>query len=185
MKKNRIWIYIIVLLAFIGINKLVYDYLNDNYQANNQLVNEKKQEEETNPAVDFIVKDVNGYNVRLSSQFGKPIVLNFWASWCPNCAQQLIGMQNLYDEYDESVIFFMVNVTDGVKETITDGKDYITDKGYTFPVYYDINLDASSAYGASSIPITYLIDHDGNIVAYGRGTLKEEVIRSYLDDLVE
>lgn len=185
MKKNRIWIYIIVLLAFIGVNKLVYDYLNDNYKDNNQLVEETEQEQEVSPAMDFIVKDVNGYNVRLSSQFGKPIVLNFWTSWCPNCAEQLVGMQNLYEEYEDRVTFFMVNVTDGVKETITDGKEYIADKGYTFPVYYDINFQASSTYGASSIPITYLIDADGNIAAYGMGTLNEEVIKSYLDGLVE
>ncbi len=184
MKNKKVWIYLIVLVAFIAINKLVYDYLNQRYQDNNQLQTENN-DNEVSPAVDFMVKDTNGYNVRLSSNYGKPIILNFWASWCPNCAQQLIGMQNIYDEYGEDVNFFMVNVTDGQKETISDAKDYINDKGYTFPVYFDINLEASIAYNANTIPITYLIDADGNIAAYGKGTLSEELIKNYLDDLVE
>ncbi|MEA5017796.1 MAG: TlpA disulfide reductase family protein [Erysipelotrichaceae bacterium] len=184
MKNKKIWVYVIVLLAFVGINKLVYDYLNTNYKDNNQLIVDET-ESKVNPAPDFLVKDVNGYNVRLSNSYGKPIILNFWASWCSNCAEQLEEMQSLYDRYQDDVVFFMVNVTDGKKETTTKAKAYINENGYTFPIYFDINNEASIAYRASAIPMTFLIDQQGNLVSYGKGIISEDTISFNIDKLME
>ena len=190
MKAQTKWLLLLVLLIVVLVGGgMVYQQLKDQYQVDNLQTATPSEEdhssEEKMAIPNFELQDWEGNPVEFSSFLGKPVIINFWASWCPNCAEQLVVMQSIYEEYEDRVTFFMVNVTDGVKETITDGKDYIADKGYTFPVYYDINLQASSAYGASSIPITYLIDADGNIAAYGMGTLNEEVIKSYLDGLVE
>ncbi|MEA5027176.1 MAG: TlpA disulfide reductase family protein [Erysipelotrichaceae bacterium] len=189
MRKRKIIIYVIVLVGFVVINKIAYDYLDKNYVPDSQIVEETAETDgestDPTPAVDFTVKDTAGKDVKLSSFYGKTIILNFWASWCSNCAKQLVIYQNLYADYGEDVVFFMVNVTDGVKETNKSAKEYIDDKGYTFPVYFDEDFEASLAYGATAIPMTYIIDKDGNLAAYGKGTISEESLRSYLTSLSE
>ena len=68
----------------------------------------------------------------------------------------------------------VVNLTDGYSETVETAQGYIGEQGYTFPVYFDTEQDAAYAYYVTSIPTTYFIDAQGNIVAYGQGSLSEE-----------
>ena len=70
--------------------------------------------------------------------------------------------------------FLMVNVTDGKQETISSAKKFIEDSGYDFPVFYDTELDAATAYGASGLPMTVFIGKDGKLVTYARGMLSAE-----------
>ena len=68
----------------------------------------------------------------------------------------------------------MMNMTDGYQETVSSANDFIKDKGYTFPVFYDSNLEAAKAYSVYSIPATYFIDAEGYIIAWGSGALSAE-----------
>jgi len=186
--KKKVLIYILVLGLFIVVNKVVYDYLNANYKSENLVAAETadQQAEETselNPAVDFTVTDLDGNDVTLSSFYGKPIVLTFWASWCSNCATQMPDFQSVYDEYGEDVVFFMVNVTDGSKETLKTAKAYIIKHEYTLPFYFYESLEASIAYSANAIPVTYIIDKDGYLLARGQGTISADVLSQYLDNI--
>lgn len=186
--KKKLLLYILALVLFIVINKVVYDYLNANYKSENLVTTETddQQAEETtelNPAVDFTVTDMDGNDVTLSSFYGKPIVLTFWASWCSNCASQMPDFQSVYDDYGEDVVFFMVNVTDGSKETIESAQAYITKNGYTLPFYFDESLEAAIAYGANAIPVTYIIDKDGYLIARGQGAISADILSQYLDSI--
>ena len=131
------------------------------------------QEEIDYSAPDFTVVDADGNKVRLSDFFGKPIVLNFWASWCHYCKEEMPAFDAAYKEHPE-VTFLMVNVTDGRSETMESAKAYIRDGGFAFPVYYDTELDAASTYGASGLPMSVFIDADGNLVTYATGMLTAE-----------
>ena len=71
----------------------------------------------------------------------------------------------------------MVNMTDGSWETVETAKAFLADSGYSFPVFYDVNYDAAITYGVSSIPTTYFIDAEGNLVAYGRGAMSAETLQ--------
>lgn len=115
-------------------------------------------------APDFTVKDADGNSVSLSDFHGKPVVINFWASWCGYCTDEMPVFQEVYENYGEQVAFMMINLTDGSRETLDSAKGFIEDEGYTFPVYFDTELEAAHAYETYSIPVTFFIDANGDLV---------------------
>lgn len=117
-------------------------------------------------AYDFTVYDKDGNPVKLSDMKGMPVVLNFWASWCPPCKAEMPDFDEIAKQYEGKVAFMMVNLTDGQSETQSSAQAFIDSMGYTFPVYFDLDSDAAYAYGIQSIPNTFFIDSDGNLVAY-------------------
>ena len=137
----------------------------------------KEPEEPENPAPDFTMIDMNGKEVKLSELRGKPVVLNFWASWCIYCVQEMPDFEEYYKLMGDEIHFVMLNtLSDG--ETLSTAKKFISDKGYTFPVYFDEEGLASYMYGASSgIPRTYFIDAKGNLVAHAPGMLDAEILK--------
>ena len=122
-------------------------------------------------APDFTVQDWEGNMVKLSDFFGTPIVLNFWASWCPPCKAELPDFDDACKKYEGKVTFLMVNMTDNQMETVEVAKDFIKTYGYDFPVYFDVNYEAAMADGVRSIPQTYFINAEGELVATATGMI--------------
>lgn len=139
--------------------------------------NDAQTEEEVGYyAPDFTVVDAEGIEHKLSDFRGKPVILNFWASWCGPCKSEMPDFEEVYQEYKEEIHFLMVNLTDGYQETVESASKLITGKGYTFPVYFDTKLEAANAYYVYSIPQTFFIDKDGNLVAYAQSAINKEVL---------
>ena len=136
-------------------------------------------------APDFTAEDGEGEEVSLSDMRGKPVVVNFWASWCGPCKSEMPAFEELYQTYGDEIEFMMVNMTDSGRETLKSAKRFVEESGYTFPVYYDTQLSAAMAYGVNSIPATYFIASDGSAVAYGLGALNEASIQKGIDMLLE
>lgn len=157
-------------------------------------------------APDFTVYDADGNKVALSDFKGEPVVVNFWASWCPPCKAELPDFEAAYQEVGikeaadadsaedgtadgadsdsaEAVRFLMVNLTDGQRETLDTAGKFIADEGYTFPVYFDTDLDAAYTYGINSIPMTLFIDADGNVQDYAIGMIDEQTLRSGIEKI--
>ena len=128
-------------------------------------------EQNPNQALDFTVQDWEGNMVKFSDFFGKPIVLNFWASWCPPCKAELPDFDDACKKYDGEVVFLMVNMTDNQMETVEVAKDFIKTYGYDFPVYFDVDYQAAMVYGVRSIPQTYFINAEGEAVATATGMI--------------
>lgn len=136
-------------------------------------------------APDFTVYDVDGMSHKLSDFRGKPVILNFWASWCGPCVSEMPEFQRFYEEYGEEIHFVLVNLTDGHQETVASASSFIQEQGYTFPVYYDTDIDAAMQYGVSAVPVSYFIDAEGYFVAWAQGALSEDMLRQGVDMLLE
>lgn len=132
------------------------------------------------PAPDFTVYDEAGNEVRLSDYLGKPVVVNFWASWCGPCLMEMPEFQEKHLELDGEVQFLMINMTGG-RETVETARDFIAGQGYTFPVLYDTEGDAAVTYGAYALPTTYFIDAEGYAIAQARGAINSETLQAGID----
>ena len=144
-------------------------------------------EEEEVIAPDFTVLDADGTEITLADRLadGKPIVLNFWATWCGPCKSELPAFDKAASEYADRVTFMMLNMTDGYQETVDGVKEFMEDNGYTFPVYFDTNYSAAIPYGANSIPLTYFVTSDGVVIGGYMGAMPEETLYNYLEQLLE
>ena len=131
---------------------------------------------EVYPAVDFTVYDVDGNKVNLFDFKGKPIVVNFWASWCPPCKREMPDFNEVYKEYKNEVVFMMIDLVDGIRETKDKGQKYVKEQGYEFPVYFDTDQDAAYKYWIMSIPTTIFINSEGNIEIGYQGAIDKETL---------
>ena len=132
-------------------------------------------------APDFTVYDAEGNPVQLYDYIGKPLVVNFWASWCGPCQMEMPHFEDKYQELGDEVQFLMINMTDGGRETVDSASAFIAEKGYTFPVLYDTDSNAALTYGAYSLPTTYFIDADGYAVAQAAGAIDADTLQQGID----
>jgi len=111
-------------------------------------------------APDFTLKSRDGKNVRLSDLRGQVVLLNFWASWCGPCRQEMPILDEIHNKY-KSLGFSVlgVNLDAKSKKAI----NYLKDTPVTFPVLYDPKGDVSGQYGVQAMPSTVIIDKDGNV----------------------
>lgn len=132
---------------------------------------EDTSSESKNLAPNFTVYDMEGNEVNLTDFFGKPIIINFWASWCGPCKMEMPDFNEAYETYKDEIEFLMVNMTDGSRETIEVASSFIAESGYTFPVYYDTDYSAAITYSVSSLPTSYFLNAEGELVTYARGAI--------------
>ncbi len=129
------------------------------------------QEKPPVAAPDFTAEDQNGNPVSLSDFIGKPVVVNFWASWCGPCKSEMPAFQQAWETYGKQVEFLLINLTDNNQETVESAKSFLATTEYTFPVYFDTQLSGAMAYGVVGIPATYFIDKEGYVVAGANSAL--------------
>lgn len=168
----------LVMLLIAG--TVIYNFVNKNKEDSFHAVHDEDASESIPENIelvpDFTVYDYDGNKVKLSDYFGKPIVINFWATWCGPCKSEMPGFENLYKKYKDKVVFMMINSSDSREDVSKFLKQY----GYIFPVYYDDTRVAASIYGVSAIPATYVTDKYGQLYGYQIGVLPEEALEGAL-----
>jgi thiol-disulfide isomerase/thioredoxin len=186
---------LIMIVLFIGLlvgAMLLYTLLGKNIDtqllatepAHTQSTDPSTTTEALDSAPDFEVVDRDGTTYRLSDFKGKPVVLNFWASWCGPCKSEMPDFQAAYEKYGDSIHFLMVNLTDGAQESMESASTFMDKTGYTFPVYYDTAGNASMTYGVYSLPTTFFIDAEGHAIAQAVGAIDAETLQRGIDMIV-
>ena len=132
-------------------------------------------------APNFILKDMNGTEHQLSDYKGKGVFLNFWATYCGPCKEEMPYMNNVYSEYQsKGVEVLAINI--GEAELLVN--KFIDKYELNFPILYDRNETVTSSYNFIPLPTTFLIDENGKIVDIISGTLTEEDIRKNMDKII-
>lgn len=199
--KTKMILGIVIFVLFIGGAYFAYNTLTDQYKPNNEMAGVRPSENidpqladtssatpETSEdakikAQDFTVTDIDGNEVKLSDFLGKPVVLNFWASWCPPCKSEMPHFDKVNANVKDDVQFLMVDLVDGQRETVEKGKEYVASIGYSFPIYFDTTQEAANVYGIMSIPTTIFIDKDGYIVTSYQGAIDEETLLKGIESI--
>jgi len=112
------------------------------------------------PAPDFQLQSLDGQTVSLSGLRGRPVMLNFWATTCPPCRQEMPFFQEVFEDEewrDQGLVILAVNLAEPASRV----REFMEDNGLSFPVLLDTELDVGKMYNASRIPVTYFIDKDG------------------------
>ena len=185
---------VLIALIFVALllgAKRLYDTLGSQVQLDTlatqatQAAEAEGTESEKQLAPDFTVYDLEGNPHKLSDFRGKPVILNFWATWCGYCKMEMPDFDEKYKQYGEDVHFLMVNVTDGNQETVETASAFVAQEGYSFPVYYDTTLEAAMSYPTSGLPVTFIIDAEGAVVAWQQGMMTAENLQKGIDMVLE
>jgi peroxiredoxin len=119
-------------------------------------------------APDFTLRTMAGPNMRLAEQRGRVVMINFWATWCGPCRQEMPQLSKLYDKYRGSGFVLMgVNVDDDVRNAA----EVATKLAVSFPVLLDTDKSVSKLYDLATMPSTVLVDRDGKVRHVHRGYL--------------
>jgi thiol-disulfide isomerase/thioredoxin len=134
------------------------------------------------PAIDFAAQNLEGEWVQLSELRGQPVMINFWATWCPPCRLEMPDFQEAYDAHrDNGLVILAVNQGESegtVRQFFYDEQDF------TYTPLLDKNSEISQGYGIFSFPTTVFVDEAGVVTAVHRGLLPAAQLNAYLADLM-
>lgn len=193
--KGKNWIILGVLLALVGV--ALWTVTQEEQKANMASGNEGKsasaiqckgevRPEEGYCAPNFTLQTVDGQEVELYRNDGKPTIINFWATWCPPCKKEMPYFQKAYNQYKDQLNFIMINETSQEKEE-TKIQDFLEQHRYSFPVALDPLKDKKTVgfdlYGLYGIPATFVVGKDGIILHRMIGGIEEEEIFMLMHEL--
>lgn len=126
---------------------------------------------------DFTLKDINGNKVSLSEYRGEIVVLNFWATWCPPCREEIPDFIEVFDKYKDRGVQFL-----GVSnEDVNTLRDFISEYGINYTVLVD-DAGVMSEWGIDAIPTTFIIDREGQIIDSKVGTMTRDQLENAIED---
>ena len=132
-------------------------------------------------APDITLQNMDGETVSLSDYRGQPVVLNFWATWCAPCREEMPHLQEAYETHrDAGLVVVGVNV----RETREEAQRFLRELGVDFPVLLDPDLAASERYSVTSLPLTFFIDRDGKIRTLVVGGMTKTVLDERLTTIL-
>ena len=195
--KNKLIIIVAFALALTGIVFFVFNKISSKGEdkPKTQIEESKKEEkkEERKPIDDsnfkkvkeFTVYDKDGKKVSISDYKGKPVIINFWASWCVPCKNEIPYFKNIQKEYGEEVEVLMVNITDNVKETKERALEYVEKSDLKdMNVLFDLDEDASKKYKLVGLPSTLFLTENGKVMNEHLGLMDEEELKKNVNKLL-
>lgn len=167
---NRLFLF--ASLLWLGVLQISASYLLagekqlSNKGINYKLVSNLQEMKDKSPSPDFTLPNLGGEKVSLKDFRGKLLMLNFWASWCVPCRDEMPAMERLYQRYkDRGFVILGVNLQDNKKSAVA----FVKELKITFSIAFDPNGEVGLLYGAWGLPATYLIDANGIALARAWG----------------
>jgi len=134
------------------------------------------------PAPDFTLTTFEGAKLSMADLRGKPVVLNFWASWCPPCRVEAPLLEQTWRTYkDHGVVFIGVDIQDKLEDALA----YIREFAVTYPNGPDPTGEISIDYGVSGLPVTFFVSREGEIVRRWVGALERRVLISAIEEIMK
>ena len=135
-------------------------------------------------APDFTLETMSGTQMSLSDFRGQPVLVNFWASWCPPCRSEMPGMEKVYQELqDQGFVVLAINVAH--QDTPSDAAYFVETQGFSFPILLDKEGFASQQYQLRSLPTSFIIDKDGIIQHINLGAISEAALQARIEGLLK
>lgn len=123
------------------------------------------------PAPEITLKDLQGQEVKLSDLRGKVVLLNFWATWCKPCKEEMPAMQASYDKLrGQGFVVLAVNELEDTEKVI----EHVRSHGHTFPVVMDHDNRVANRYGVVGLPASFIVDRQGIVREKVFGSLLTE-----------
>lgn len=149
-----------------------------------------EEQQDLYPAPDFVLTDQYGNTHSLADYKGKTVFLNFWATWCGPCRNEMPEIQKIYEETlqeedSDLVILGIAAPGFGQEKSQEEVEAFLEENGYTYPVLMDTTGEVFMEYGISAYPTTFMVDRDGNLFGYIQGQLNEAMMRSIIRQTME
>ena len=175
--QNILFFIILALFIIPQTRKPIQVTINRVFSFSPATIDEKERPELS--SYDWRLQSLNGSQLNFTRSQNKPVVLNFWATWCPPCIAEMPSFQNLYDDYKDKADFYFV--TNEERETI---KKFTSKGDYNLPVYSPLEQQPQPLQ-ASSLPTTYIIDRNGkvHIQKVGAADWNSDEVRDLLDSM--
>jgi thiol-disulfide isomerase/thioredoxin len=133
------------------------------------------------PAPDFALRSMKGPSMRLSEHLGEVVIINFWATWCGPCRQEMPLLDALYGKYKQAgLVLLSVNIDENVEPAV----EMAQTLKVSYPVLFDSRKEVSRAYDVGAMPVTVLVDRAG-VVRYVSEGYKPGYEKRYTDKLRE
>lgn len=160
--------------------------INNNSTPKKEEQNKEDSEKKRLVPIDFTLKDQYGNVHTLSEYKGKTVFLNFWATWCPPCKEEMPYIEELYNEYnknnDDVVILGIASPNLGREKSEEYIKDFLNKENYTFPVVFDTNGSLVMNYGINAFPTTFILDKEGYITKYIPGGMTKTTMQKFIEE---
>jgi len=171
LSRKKMLIVITSLIIFVGIWTLMGTFTNKTVHSETEVGVEVGMK-----APDFTINNVNGKEVSLSDYQGTKVFLNFWASWCPPCREEMPSIQKLHKNYD-NIKVLAVNAGENKDKVL----NYLMENNFSFTTLLDKNGKVTTDYLIRGIPSTFVIDKEGIIVRKQRGAITYGKMEQMID----